>query len=169
MRESVGQVPTAGEQTQQKPCRTRSDVGSERVKTCSLFVLWKLRRSNQMHIRTSRASGLNPPDNICEWHCVLGPDVWEEYLTVLLAIFLVLVVGAGRHFTLLYWKGICSASLKKIKQPGCLFLPLYVTILTKGFSCFFLSFSPFQSNFSANSLFPSSYLFWVVKRLVDYL
>jgi hypothetical protein len=46
MRKSVKQAPTAGEQTQQKPCRmssdigttrksycrTRSDVGSERVK-----------------------------------------------------------------------------------------------------------------------------------------
>jgi hypothetical protein len=30
MRKSVGQAPTAGEQTQQKPCWTRSDVGSER-------------------------------------------------------------------------------------------------------------------------------------------
>jgi hypothetical protein len=51
MRKSVGQSPTAGEQTQQKPCRTssdirveqenhtvgRSDVGSERVN-----IAWKL-------------------------------------------------------------------------------------------------------------------------------
>jgi hypothetical protein len=27
----------------------------------------------------------------------------------------------------------------------------------------------FQSNFSANRILPSSYLFWAVKRLVDYL
>jgi 3-phenylpropionate/cinnamic acid dioxygenase small subunit len=32
MRKSVGQAPTAGEQTQQKPCRTRFDIGSEGVK-----------------------------------------------------------------------------------------------------------------------------------------
>jgi hypothetical protein len=30
-------------------------------------------------------------------------------------------------------------------------------------------FNPFQSNFSANRTLPSSYLFWAVKRLVDYL
>jgi hypothetical protein len=29
MRKSVEQAPTAGEQTQQKPCRTSSDVGAE--------------------------------------------------------------------------------------------------------------------------------------------
>jgi hypothetical protein len=29
MRKSVGQAPTAGEQTQQKPCRTSPDVGAE--------------------------------------------------------------------------------------------------------------------------------------------
>jgi hypothetical protein len=29
--------------------------------------------------------------------------------------------------------------------------------------------NPFQSNFSANRILPSSYLFWAVKRLVDYL
>jgi hypothetical protein len=27
-------------------------------------------------------------------------------------------------------------------------------------------FNPFQSNFSANRILPSSYLFWAVKRLV---
>ena len=29
MRKSIGQAPTAGEQTQQKPCRTSSDIGAE--------------------------------------------------------------------------------------------------------------------------------------------
>jgi hypothetical protein len=29
MRKSVGKAPTAGEQTQQKPCRTSSDIGTE--------------------------------------------------------------------------------------------------------------------------------------------
>jgi hypothetical protein len=29
--------------------------------------------------------------------------------------------------------------------------------------------NPFQSNFSANRILPSSYLFWAVKGLVDYL
>jgi hypothetical protein len=29
MRKSVGQAPTAGEQTQQKPCRTSSDIGED--------------------------------------------------------------------------------------------------------------------------------------------
>jgi hypothetical protein len=29
MRKSVGQAPIAGEQTQQKPCRTSSDIGAE--------------------------------------------------------------------------------------------------------------------------------------------
>jgi hypothetical protein len=29
MRKSVGQAPTAGEQTQQKTCRTSSDIGAE--------------------------------------------------------------------------------------------------------------------------------------------
>jgi hypothetical protein len=29
--------------------------------------------------------------------------------------------------------------------------------------------NPFQSNFSANRILPSSYLFWAVKRLVDYV
>jgi hypothetical protein len=29
MRKSVEQAPTAGEQTQQKPCRTSSDIGAE--------------------------------------------------------------------------------------------------------------------------------------------
>jgi hypothetical protein len=32
-----------------------------------------------------------------------------------------------------------------------------------------LDFNPFQSNFSANRILPSSYLFWAGKRLVDYL
>jgi hypothetical protein len=32
-----------------------------------------------------------------------------------------------------------------------------------------IEFNPFQSNFSANRILPSSYLFWAVKRLVDYL
>jgi hypothetical protein len=31
MRKSVGQAPTAGEQTQQKPCRSSSDIGAEIV------------------------------------------------------------------------------------------------------------------------------------------
>jgi hypothetical protein len=30
-------------------------------------------------------------------------------------------------------------------------------------------FNPFHSNFSVNLILPSSYLFWAVKRLVDYL
>jgi hypothetical protein len=30
-------------------------------------------------------------------------------------------------------------------------------------------FNPFQSNFPTNRILPSSYLFWAVKRLVDYL
>jgi hypothetical protein len=30
-------------------------------------------------------------------------------------------------------------------------------------------FNPFQSNFFANRILPSSYLVWTVKRLVDYL
>jgi hypothetical protein len=29
--------------------------------------------------------------------------------------------------------------------------------------------NPFQSNFSANRILPSSYLFWAVKRMMDYL
>jgi hypothetical protein len=29
--------------------------------------------------------------------------------------------------------------------------------------------NPFQSNFSANRILPSDYLFWAGKRLVDYL
>jgi hypothetical protein len=29
--------------------------------------------------------------------------------------------------------------------------------------------NPFQSNFSANRILPSSYLFWAVKSLVDYV
>jgi hypothetical protein len=29
--------------------------------------------------------------------------------------------------------------------------------------------NPFQSNFPANRILPSSYLFWTGKRLVDYL
>jgi hypothetical protein len=29
MRKNVGQAPTAGEQTQQKPCRTSFDIGAE--------------------------------------------------------------------------------------------------------------------------------------------
>jgi hypothetical protein len=29
MRKSVGQAPTVGEQMQQKPCRTSSDMGAE--------------------------------------------------------------------------------------------------------------------------------------------
>jgi hypothetical protein len=29
--------------------------------------------------------------------------------------------------------------------------------------------NPFQSNFSAHRILPSSYLFWAVKKLVDYL
>jgi hypothetical protein len=29
MRKSIGQAPTAGEQTQQKPCRTSSDIEAE--------------------------------------------------------------------------------------------------------------------------------------------
>jgi hypothetical protein len=29
MRKSVGQAPTADKQTQQKPCRTSSDIGTE--------------------------------------------------------------------------------------------------------------------------------------------
>jgi hypothetical protein len=29
--------------------------------------------------------------------------------------------------------------------------------------------NPFQSNFSANRILPSSYLVWAVKRLLDYL
>jgi hypothetical protein len=29
MRKSIGQAPTAGEQTQQKQCRTSSDIGAE--------------------------------------------------------------------------------------------------------------------------------------------
>jgi hypothetical protein len=29
MRKSVGQAPTAGEQTQQTPCQTSSDIGAE--------------------------------------------------------------------------------------------------------------------------------------------
>jgi hypothetical protein len=34
---------------------------------------------------------------------------------------------------------------------------------------FILEFNPFQPNFSANRILPNSYLFWAVKRLVDYL
>jgi hypothetical protein len=37
------------------------------------------------------------------------------------------------------------------------------------FPTLFLIFNPFQSNFSAIHILPSSYLFWAGKRLVDYL
>jgi hypothetical protein len=37
------------------------------------------------------------------------------------------------------------------------------------FPTLFLIFNPFQSNFSATHILPSSYLFWSGKRLVDYL
>jgi hypothetical protein len=32
-----------------------------------------------------------------------------------------------------------------------------------------MAINHFQSNFSANRILPSSYLFWVVKRLVDWI
>jgi hypothetical protein len=37
------------------------------------------------------------------------------------------------------------------------------------FPMLFLIFNPFQSNFSATRILPSSYLFWAGKRLVGYL
>jgi hypothetical protein len=37
------------------------------------------------------------------------------------------------------------------------------------FPTLFLIFNPFQYNFSATRILPSSYLFWAGKRLVDYL
>jgi hypothetical protein len=49
------------------------------------------------------------------------------------------------------------ASLLRYAYIGC--LAIFITVLL----------NPFQSNFSANLILPSSYLFWAVKRLVDYL
>jgi hypothetical protein len=50
------------------------------------------------------------------------------------------------------------------------------TLLRSCFGCLqilealtFCSFNPFQSNFSANRILPSSYLFWSGERLLDYL
>jgi hypothetical protein len=37
------------------------------------------------------------------------------------------------------------------------------------FPTLFLIFNPFQSNFSATRILPSSYLFWAGKKLVGYL
>jgi hypothetical protein len=39
----------------------------------------------------------------------------------------------------------------------------------KWISTFKIHLNPFQTNCSANRILPSSYLFWAVKRLVDYM
>jgi hypothetical protein len=54
--------------------------------------------------------------------------------------------------------------LKRMKHVATININIYKLSL-----CFQGNFNPFQCNFSANRVLLSSYLFWVVKRLVDYL
>jgi hypothetical protein len=58
-------------------------------------------------------------------------------------------------------------NLVKTQQFIQLFLNTYFSL--KGYHHVEYNISPFQSNFSANRILPSSYLFWAGKRLVDYL
>jgi hypothetical protein len=60
---------------------------------------------------------------------------------------------------------------KKLKIYLQTWLDLEVTYLFqyRYSEIFIYSINPFQSNFSTNRIIPSSYLFWAVKRLVDYL
>jgi hypothetical protein len=44
-----------------------------------------------------------------------------------------------------------------------------VNLLLDDLNLIFFRFNPFQSNFSATCILPSSYLFWAGKSLVDYL
>jgi hypothetical protein len=55
-----------------------------------------------------------------------------------------------------FWRNVLSASSGSI-SPRIILLEMTDP------------FNPFQSNFSATRILPSSYLFWAGKRLVDYL
>jgi hypothetical protein len=73
------------------------------------------------------------------------------------------------------WDRLYARSLKNIRMAV---LCDYRMLKEEKFTCVgYINFkwfwnesvNPFQSNFSANRIHPSSYLFWAVKRLVDYL
>jgi hypothetical protein len=71
-----------------------------------------------------------------------------------------------------------KVDFKDLQFPYCPVLPstvlcicavvFYVNMVqTEGFQTKEKTINPFQSNFSANRILPSSYLFWAGKRLVD--
>jgi len=51
---------------------------------------------------------------------------------------------------------VCGKDVQRVESVRILYLS-------------FILLNPFQSNFSANRILPSSNLFWAGKRLVDYL
>jgi hypothetical protein len=66
---------------------------------------------------------------------------------------------------------MASICLKTDAHPvpsKVLILQIFTPIFLNSDSTSFIHLNPFQSNFSANRILPSSYLFWAVKRLVDY-
>jgi hypothetical protein len=61
------------------------------------------------------------------------------------------------------------ATYSKHPEPFPILCRTWSDIMIFLFLTLFLIFNPFQFNFSATRILPSSYLFWVGTRLVDYL
>ena len=69
-----------------------------------------------------------------------------------------------------FWSTPCSSCLMRARVHVVKYSAINIRFLLVTFNKRLdWYFNPFQSNFSANCILPSSYLFWVGKKLVDYL
>jgi hypothetical protein len=73
------------------------------------------------------------------------------------------------HWTFLTLLTLWSATVNITSAEKTVLHRLNHVTARKGKERAEMCFNPFQSNFSANRILPSSYLFWAGKRLVDYL
>jgi hypothetical protein len=93
------------------------------------------------------------------WPCIMN-YVYNNQLDALFILSL-----------LSYHTSTCFGRINSPSSGGRMYImwQIVLVILLCWLSAGPLTVNPFQSNFSATRILPSSYLFWAGKRLVDYL
>jgi hypothetical protein len=105
------------------------------------------------------------------WTCLKIKLSWWLYIHIYMStnvLWKPLISRSGFGYS--FWRSYISVVITLVLvYVYCLAFFFIISLYIKhAVSCVVL-FNPFQSNFSANCIFTSSYLFWAGKSLVDYL